>query len=50
MKKEEKEGMVAELREKFSRAKVAVLADFSGMEVGEVQEVKNLLRGVMGEF
>ena len=50
MKKEEKEGMVTELREKFSRAKVAVLAEFSGMEVGEVQEVKNLLRGVKGEF
>jgi ribosomal protein L10 len=50
MKKEEKEGMVLELREKFSRAKVAVLAEFSGMGVEEVREVKNLLRGVKGEF
>jgi ribosomal protein L10 len=50
MKKEEKEGMVTELREKFSRAKVAVLAEFSGMGVEEIREVKNLLRGVKGEF
>lgn len=50
MKKEEKETMVSELREKFSRAKVAVLAEFSGMEVEELREVKNQLRSVKGEF
>lgn len=50
MKKEEKEVMVTELREKFSRAKVAVLAEFSGMGVEEVREVKSQLRGAKGEF
>ncbi|MFY9269020.1 MAG: 50S ribosomal protein L10 [Candidatus Manganitrophaceae bacterium] len=50
MKKEEKEVIVSKLREKFSRAKVAVLAEFTGMEVGEVREVKNQLRRVNGEF
>lgn len=50
MKKEEKAVMVSELREKFSRAKVAVLAEFSGMKVEEIREVKNLLRGAKGEF
>jgi len=50
MKREEKEGMVLELRDKFSRAKVAVLAEFSGMGVEEIREVKNQLRGAKGEF
>ena len=50
MKKDEKEVMVSELREKFLRAKVAVLAEFSGMAVEEVRDVKKQLRGVKGEF
>lgn len=50
MKKEEKGVMIAELKEKFSRAKVAVLAEFSGMEVEEIRAVKNELRRVKGEF
>ncbi len=50
MKKEEKEVMISELRQKFSRAKVAVLAEFSGMGVEEIREVKNELRRAKGEF
>lgn len=50
MKKEEKEVMISELRQKFSRAKVAVLAEFAGMEVEEIREVKNELRRAKGEF
>jgi ribosomal protein L10 len=50
MKKEEKEVMVSELREKFSRAKVVVLAEFSGMGVEEIRDVKSQLRVAKGEF
>lgn len=50
MKKEEKEVMVSELKQKFSRAKMAVLAEFSGMEVEELREVKSALRRAKGEF
>lgn len=50
MKREEKEALVTELRDKFSRSKVAVLANFSGMGVEEVRDVKKQLRGVKGEF
>ncbi len=44
MKKAEKESAVLELREKFTRARVVVLADFSGMSVGELQEAKGHAR------
>ncbi len=50
MKKEEKEVVISELRQKFSRAKVAVLAEFAGMGVEEIREVKNELRRAKGEF
>ncbi len=50
MKKEEKEVMISELRQKFSRVKVAVLAEYAGMEVEEIRQVKNELRRAKGEF
>lgn len=50
MKKEEKEVMISELRQKFSRVKVAVLAEYAGMGVEEIREVKNALRRAKGEF
>lgn len=50
MKKEEKAVMIAELQEKFARAKVAVLAEYAGMEVEEIRVVKNELRRAKGEF
>jgi ribosomal protein L10 len=50
MKRKEKEVVVEQLREKFKSAKFAVLSDFSGMTVAEVQEVKNAVRKVKGEF
>ncbi len=50
MRMEDKEAAVSRLREKFLRARIAVLTEFSGMSVGEIQEVKNHLRRVSGEF
>ncbi len=50
MRMQEKEAAVSELREKFLKARVVVLTGFSGMDVGEIQEVKNQLRRVSGEF
>lgn len=50
MNKEEKSVHVSRLNEKFSRANVAVLTDFSGMGVEEIREVKGRLRSAEGEF
>ncbi|MFQ5598402.1 MAG: 50S ribosomal protein L10 [Nitrospiria bacterium] len=50
MNKETKKASMAQLNEKFSRANVAVLADFSGMSVEEIREVKGRLRNAEGEF
>lgn len=47
--KEKKEIVVA-LQDKFSRAKVAILAEFSGMGVEEIREVRGHLRTAKGEF
>ncbi len=50
MKRQEKEDVVAKLHEKFSGAKVSILADYSGMSVEEIREVKMTLRKAKGEF
>jgi large subunit ribosomal protein L7/L12 len=50
MKKEEKGTAVAELHEKFSRAKLAVLAECSGLPVNQVTELRKQLRGAKAEF
>ncbi|MEK7703094.1 MAG: 50S ribosomal protein L10 [Nitrospirota bacterium] len=50
MKRKDKEVVVERLHEKFQSAKVAVLSDFTGMTVAEVQEVKNAVRKAKGEF
>ena len=50
MKKEEKGTAVAELHEKFSRARLAVLAECSGLPVNQVTELRKQLRGVKAEF
>jgi ribosomal protein L10 len=50
MKKEEKGLAVSELREKFLQAKVVILAEFSGMNVADVSEVKRALRAARGEL
>ena len=50
MKKEEKATAIAELHEKFSRAKLAVMTECSGLEVNHVTELRRQLRGVKAEF
>jgi large subunit ribosomal protein L7/L12 len=50
MKKEEKATAIAELNEKFSRAKLAVMTECSGLEVNHITELRRHLRGVKAEF
>ena len=50
MKKPEKQRATDLLQEKFVRSNLAVVAEFSGMNVAEMQEVKNRLRAASGEF
>ena len=50
MKKEEKTTVVAELHEKFSRAKLAVMTECSGLPVNDITELRKQLRGAKAEF
>lgn len=50
MNREEKKISVSQLNEKFSRASVAILAEFSGMGVEEIGQIRKELRSVEGEF
>lgn len=50
MRKEEKTQAIAELREKFSRARVAFLAECTGLEGNEVTELRRQLRGAGAEL
>ncbi len=50
MKKEEKATAVAELHEKFARAKLAVMTECSGLPVNAITELRKQLRGVQAEF
>jgi large subunit ribosomal protein L7/L12 len=50
MKKEDKATAVAELHEKFSRAKLAVMTECSGLPVNDITELRKQLRGAKAEF
>ncbi len=50
MKKEEKTESVTELHEKFSRAKLAVMTECSGVPVNQITELRKQLRAVQAEF
>lgn len=50
MKREEKGAVVAELHAKFLRAKVAILAECSGVPVNQVSELRKQLRGAKAEY
>jgi len=50
MNKEEKATSVAELHEKFSRAKLAVMTECSGLPVNDITELRKQLRGASAEF
>jgi large subunit ribosomal protein L7/L12 len=50
MKKEMKAQVIAGLHEKFSRAHVAILTEFRGVPVGEMTELRKLLRTANAEL
>ncbi len=50
MNKVEKGIEVADLHDKFSKAKVAIIAEYSGLPVADLSELRNKLRQVKGEF
>ena len=50
MKKNEKEQIIQELHKKFTRAKLTILAEYAGLQVEALREIRNKLRGVGGEF
>jgi ribosomal protein L10 len=49
-KKDEKEKVIQDLHNKFSKAKLAVLAEYAGLQVEALREIRNKLRGVGAEF
>ena len=50
MQKNEKQEIVNELHEKFSRAKVAVLTNYSGIDVEQITELRSKLRQSKVEY
>jgi large subunit ribosomal protein L7/L12 len=50
MKREDKATAVAELHEKFSRARLAIMAECTGLPVNQVTELRKQLRGAKAEF
>jgi ribosomal protein L10 len=50
MKKNEKDQIIQDLHKKFTRARLAVLAEYAGLQVEALREIRNKLRGVGGEF
>ncbi|GKS60491.1 hypothetical protein YTPLAS18_40180 [Nitrospira sp.] len=50
MKKEEKVTVVTELSEKFSKARLAILTECTGLPVNQVTELRKQLRGVKAEY
>ena len=50
MDKEEKGVLVKDLHEKFSKAKIAVIAEYSGLRVSDLSDLRGHLRRAKGEF
>ena len=50
MNKEEKGVLVADLQEKFTKAKVALIAEYSGLSVSDLGDLRGKLRPAKGEF
>ncbi len=50
MKREDKSAVVENLREKFSRAKVAILAECSGLPVNQISDLRKQLRNAQAEY
>ncbi|CAE6741376.1 MAG: 50S ribosomal protein L7/L12 [Nitrospira sp.] len=50
MKKEDKATAIAELAEKFGRARLAILTECAGMPVNQMTELRRQLRGAKAEY
>ncbi len=50
MKKEDKATAIAELAEKFGRARLAILTECAGMPVSQMTELRRQLRGAKAEY
>ena len=50
LKRSEKEAIVKELHEKFSRSATVIMTKFSGLSVAQATELRNQMRDVGGEF
>ena len=50
MKKEQKAGVVSDLHEKFSRARLAVVTECGGMPVNQLTQLRRQLRGAQAEL
>ena len=50
MKREEKATAVAELTEKFGRARLAIVTESAGLPVNQVTELRKQLRGAKAEY
>lgn len=50
MKKEDKAVMVTDMHERFSRARLAILAECTGMPVNQVTQLRQQLRGAKAEL
>lgn len=48
--RQQKEESVAKISEKFSRAKAIVFADYKGLNMKQLSDLRDKLRGVDGEF
>jgi large subunit ribosomal protein L10 len=50
MNRQEKEQTVADLQERFAKAKAAILAEYKGLTVAELTALRRELREVAGEY
>jgi len=50
MNREQKAACVADLRERFNNAKLALLADYRGLTAGQLDELRRSVRGAQGEY
>lgn len=49
-RRQEKEAIVAELTERFAKSEVVLFADYRGLKVSEITELRNRLREAGAEF
>jgi large subunit ribosomal protein L10 len=48
--KARKEEIVSELRDRFTRGRVAILTDFTGLDVASITQLRNALRAVKADY